>query len=158
MCSKIPGLSTRLLATLAETSATSVSIVFAIQVELHRETTLEYHPYRYFHKCISWLTFWGKPEAIDRVTTIICTRRIQKPSKHIIRGLTGSRSESFSSWSISWMMHLSEDWRPVFLVLHRAWRMNSIESLEFALNNSGKWPHSVCSILAKEDTGSSEKV
>ena len=46
---------------------------------------------------------------------------------------TGSRSESFSSWSMSQTMWRSAGSRPVFRVLQRAWRMYSTDSFEFDL-------------------------
>ena len=61
---------------------------------------------------------------------------------------TGSRSESFSSWSMSRTMWRSAESRPVFRVLQRAWRIYSTDSFEFDLINSGKWPHKLRSILS----------
>ena len=61
---------------------------------------------------------------------------------------TGSRSESFSSWSMSRTMWRSAESRPVFRVLQRAWRIYSTDSFEFDLISSGKWPHKLRSILS----------
>ena len=61
---------------------------------------------------------------------------------------TGSRSESFSSWSMSRTMWRSAGSRPVFRVLQRARRMYSTDSFEFDLINSGKWPHKLRFILS----------
>ena len=61
---------------------------------------------------------------------------------------TGSRSESFSSWSMSRTMSRSAASRLVLRVLQRAWRMYSTDSFEFDLINSGKWPHKLRSILS----------
>ena len=61
---------------------------------------------------------------------------------------TGSRSEWFGSWSISAIKWRSVASRPVLRVLQRAWRMYSTDSLELEFTSRGKWPQTVCSMLA----------
>ena len=70
---------------------------------------------------------------------------------------TRSRSESFSSWSMSRTMSRSAASRLVLRVLQRAWRMYSTDSFEFDLINSGRWPHKLRSILSSVSSSTKQR-
>ncbi|KAJ0544273.1 hypothetical protein HanHA89_Chr09g0359761 [Helianthus annuus] len=50
------------------------------------------------------------------------------------------------------MTSRSAESRPTLRVFHRVWSMYSTDSFEFALTNSGKFPHNECSIVTRYDS------